>query len=117
MKRKRSPAPKMILLDDLPHSAEAHRFIGADHGAPVSMIFVHAPAGGEPTRAHRHPYPEVWIVQEGEATFDIGDRQVVAGAGHILVGPANVKHRFTNTGSTPLRLISVHGAGGIVAEE
>ena len=117
MKRMRTPAPKMIQLDDLPRSSEAHRFIGADHGAPVSMIFVHTGAGGEPTRAHRHPYPEVWIVQEGEATFDIGDRRLVARSGHIVVGPANVKHRFTNTGSVPLRLISVHGAGHIVAEE
>jgi len=107
----------MIELDDLPHSSQAHRFVGADHGAPVSMIFVHTRPGSEPTRPHRHPYAEVWIVEEGEATFEIGDHQLVAGAGRIVVGPANVAHRFTNTGSTPLRLIAVHGAGRIIVEE
>ncbi len=110
------PAPKSVQLDDLPHSAEAHRFVGADHGAPVSMIFVHAEPGSEPTLPHAHPYPEVWIVEEGEATFDFGDRRLVAGEGQIVIGPAHVKHRFSNTGSSRLRLISVHAADNIVVE-
>jgi mannose-6-phosphate isomerase-like protein (cupin superfamily) len=100
----------VIPLDELAHTADAHDFVGEEHGdVPFSMILVHTPPGGGP-RVHRHPYPEVFVVESGEATFQLGDEQVVVTAGHVVVGPSNVPHGFTNTGSGELRLTAIHGA-------
>lgn len=100
----------VIDLDDLPHTEHAHEFVGADHGAvPVSLILVHSAPGAGPA-LHRHPYAEVFVVESGEATFQLGERRIVVERGHIVVGPAHMPHGFTNTGSGELRLTAVHCA-------
>ena len=100
----------LIDLDDLPHTAHAHELIGADHGnVPVSLILVHSPPGTGPAM-HRHPYPELFVVETGEATIRVGDAEVVAVRGQIAIAPANVAHGFTNTGSGELRLTAIHTA-------
>jgi mannose-6-phosphate isomerase-like protein (cupin superfamily) len=81
--------------------------IGDDIGARVSVIAVDAAPGRGPS-LHRHPYEEVFVVLEGEATFTLGEEQRVARAGEVVVAPAGVPHAFTNTGSTPLRQVDVH---------
>lgn len=61
--------PRIVAFDDIPHSADAHRFAGAAHGdVPFSFIRVHSRPGVGP-RLHRHPYHEVFVVEAGEATF------------------------------------------------
>jgi len=108
------PGPEIVPFDDLPHSPNAHRFAGRDHGGvAVSLVLTHAAPGGKPER-HRHPYPEVFVVEAGEATFEVGDRRVVVGAGHVVVAPANVPHRFVNTGTGQLRVTSVHPSAEFV---
>jgi quercetin dioxygenase-like cupin family protein len=97
-------------LNDLPHSETSHSFVGAEHGGvPVSMILVHSPPGSGP-RLHRHPYPEVFVIEDGEATFRVGDGEIVAHPGQIVVAPADTPHGFTNTGSGELRLTAIHTA-------
>jgi mannose-6-phosphate isomerase-like protein (cupin superfamily) len=106
----------IISFDDLPHTAHSHEFVGADHGdVPFSVILVNSKPGVGPA-VHRHPYPEVFIVDEGEATFRLGDDELVVTAGHVVVGPANVPHGFTNTGDGGLRLTAIHGAPEFVTE-
>ena len=95
-------------LDPSPHS---HEFVGAEHGdVPFSIILVHSQPGVGP-KVHRHPYAEVFIVESGEATFRLGDETVVVAEGHVVVGPPNVPHGFTNSGAGELRLVAIHGAG------
>ena len=90
---------KVIPFSDLDPSKHSHEFVGAEHGGvPFSVILVHTGPGGGPA-VHRHPYPEVFIVEAGEATFTLGSEQVVVPAGHVVVGPPDVAHGFTNTGS------------------
>jgi mannose-6-phosphate isomerase-like protein (cupin superfamily) len=97
-------------LDELAHTEQAHEFVGADHGeVPFSIILVHAAPGAGP-RLHQHPYAEVFVVESGEARFQLGDDTVVVRGGQIVVGPANVPHGFTNTGTGRLRLTAIHGA-------
>jgi mannose-6-phosphate isomerase-like protein (cupin superfamily) len=52
----------------------------------------------------------VFVVESGEASFQLGDDTMVVRGGQIVVGPANVPHGFTNTGTEPLRLTAIHGA-------
>jgi mannose-6-phosphate isomerase-like protein (cupin superfamily) len=106
----------IVEFDDLPRTEHAHEFGGTDHGdIPFSIIFVHAAPGAGP-RLHRHPYPEVFVVESGEASFQLGDETMVVRAGQIVVGPANVPHGFTNTGTEPLRLTAIHGAAAFDTE-
>jgi mannose-6-phosphate isomerase-like protein (cupin superfamily) len=99
-----------ISHDDLPGPAEAHRFIGADHGGlPISLFLVHDRPGTGPL-LHRHPYAEVFVVHAGESRFEIDDLRLTAAAGDILIAPAMSAHRFTNTGETQLRVTAIHTA-------
>jgi mannose-6-phosphate isomerase-like protein (cupin superfamily) len=59
---------------------------------------------------HRHPYPELFVVESGEATIRVGDAQLVAHGGQLAIAPSGVPHRFTNTGAAELRLTAIHTA-------
>lgn len=102
--------PSIIDLDELEHSPHSHEFVGADNGdIPFSIILVHSEPGVGP-KLHRHPYAEVFVVESGQATFQLGDQTIVVDGGHIVVGPPDVPHGFTNTGPGELRLTAIHGA-------
>ena len=100
--------PEIIVRDDLPYRGNSHELEGFLHGkAGVSVIFFDGPPGTGPL-LHRHPYAEVFIVQEGQATFTVGDATIAVTGGQIVVAPAGVPHKFTNTGTGPLRQIDIH---------
>lgn len=99
----------VIDIDDLSSGENSHQFIGAEHDVPVSMFLVHSQPGKGPS-LHRHPYAELFVVESGEATFRIGDDQIVADAGTIVIAPAGTPHAFTNTGSEVLRMVNIHTA-------
>ncbi|HZS25474.1 MAG TPA: cupin domain-containing protein [Gaiellaceae bacterium] len=80
---------------------------GIEIGAGVSVIVVDA-APGEGPRLHRHAYREVFVVLEGEATFTLGEEERVVRGGEIVVAPAGVPHRFTNSGTGRLRQVDIH---------
>jgi mannose-6-phosphate isomerase-like protein (cupin superfamily) len=108
--------PAIIAFDDLEPSQHSHEFVGADHGdVPFSIILVHSAPGDEPN-LHRHPYAEVFVVESGQATFQIGDRIAVVEGGHVVVSPSGEAHGFTNTGPGELRLTAIHGAGRFTTE-
>jgi quercetin dioxygenase-like cupin family protein len=101
---------RVIPLDELPHEPHSHEFVGADQGdVPFSVILVHSRPGQGP-KLHRHPYAEVFIVESGEATFQIGDETIVVEGGHVVVSPPGEPHGFRNSGDGELRLIAIHGA-------
>ncbi len=106
----RRPQPLVVPFDQLDPTPHSHEFVGAEHGdVPFSIILVHSQPGVGP-KLHRHPYAEVFIVESGEATFQLGDETVVVAEGHVVVGPPNVQHGFINTGAGELRLVAIHGA-------
>jgi mannose-6-phosphate isomerase-like protein (cupin superfamily) len=80
---------------------------GADHGAGVSIILVDAQPGRGPA-LHKHAYEEVFIVQEGRATFMAGDEEREVSAGAIVLVPGDTPHRFVNSGDGPLRQVAIH---------
>ena len=97
----------LVRVESLPDSGSSYRFDGADHGAPVSFFLIHGEPGDGPG-LHTHPYAETFIIQEGQATFTVGDGTVEAQAGDIVVAPANVPHAFVNSGSGVLRSVNIH---------
>ena len=107
----------MIPFDDLEHTAHAHEVEGAALGPDVgfSVIVVHSAPGVGP-RVHRHPYPEVFVVESGQATFLLGDETLVVGGGHVVVSPSGVPHGFVNSGDGELRLVAIHGASRFATE-
>jgi mannose-6-phosphate isomerase-like protein (cupin superfamily) len=101
----------IVPFDELEHSEHSHEFVGAEHGdVPFCVILVHSRPGVGP-KLHRHPYPEVFIVESGRATFRIGERTIEVDAGNVVVSPAGEAHGFTNSGTGELRLTAIHGAG------
>jgi mannose-6-phosphate isomerase-like protein (cupin superfamily) len=104
------PRRTIVPLDDLAHTEHAHEFVGAEHGeVPFSVILVHSQPGVGP-KLHRHPYPEVFVVEAGQATFRIGEATAVVEAGNVVVSPPGEAHGFVNSGVGELRLIAIHGA-------
>jgi mannose-6-phosphate isomerase-like protein (cupin superfamily) len=47
-------------------------------------------------------------IDEGEATFTLGDQEIVAKPGDVLVAPAGTPHKFVNTGTERLRQVDIH---------
>jgi mannose-6-phosphate isomerase-like protein (cupin superfamily) len=57
---------------------------------------------------HQHAYPEVFIVQEGEAVFVAGGQKRTVTAGDVVIVPPRTPHSFRATGDGPLRQIDIH---------
>jgi quercetin dioxygenase-like cupin family protein len=98
---------QVIQREELQPTEFSHELVGAEHGLDITIVVVEAPPGSGPT-LHRHPYTEVFIVQEGEATFTVDGDQRKARAGDILVAGANEPHAFVNSGTETLRQIDIH---------
>jgi len=92
-----------------------HLFVGKEHGAPITFFWVRSPPGHGP-RLHRHPYMEVFIVDEGQATFTLGDKTVMVEGGRVVIVTKDTPHKFVNSGLTELRLIAVHCSSETISE-
>jgi mannose-6-phosphate isomerase-like protein (cupin superfamily) len=103
-------------IEDLPKSNFSHELIGDDHGGVgVSIIFVEAPPGSGPS-LHKHPYVEIFVVQQGEALFVAGSEERTVRAGEVVIAPAETPHRFVNTGDETLRQVDIHLSPRFVTE-
>lgn len=99
-----------------PSGARSGLFQGGDYGdVPISFFWVESPPGSGP-RLHRHPYVELFVVQDGTATFTVGDQTHEVTERHIVVAPAGVPHTFRNSGDGPLRMINIHPNREVVTE-
>ena len=106
----------VIKVDDLPMSVIAREFVGDDHGGvAITFLLVDAPPGSGPA-LHKHPYEEVIIVQEGRGTFVLDGVESEVQSGEVVIVPAEVPHRFVNSGDRPLRQIDIHLSSHFVTE-
>ena len=102
---------EVVPFEELEPTEHSDEFAGEEHGdVPCCVILVHSRPGVGP-KLHRHPYPEVFIVESGRATFQIGDESIVIEGGNVVVSPAGEAHGFVNSGDGELRLTAIHGAG------
>jgi len=102
----------VIPIDEVRRSERAALFQGRDH-APVS-IFVLTYQRGQGPDLHLHPYPEVFVVQEGTAVFTAGAEQLTVSGGHIVVVPPETPHGFKGAGDDTLRVVSVHPSPSVI---
>jgi mannose-6-phosphate isomerase-like protein (cupin superfamily) len=92
----------------LPAFGISRQFLGADQGdVAISAFIVSAPQGRGPV-LHRHPYDTVAFVREGKGRWTVGDRELEAGPGDILVVKAGEVHKFLSLGPDLLVLIDIH---------
>jgi quercetin dioxygenase-like cupin family protein len=106
----------VIKVDDLPMSVIAREFVGDDHGGvAITFLLVDAPPGSGPA-LHQHPYEEIIIVQEGHGTFVLDGEESEVQGGEVVIIPAEVPHRFVNSGDGPLRQIDIHLSSHFVTE-
>ena len=62
---------------------------------------------------HTHPYEEIFVTLECEATFTVDDATIEASVGQIVVAPAGVPHKFVNFRSGPLRQVDIYPSGRV----
>jgi mannose-6-phosphate isomerase-like protein (cupin superfamily) len=98
----------VLQRDELPYDGNTYEFQGVHHQATnVSFIWVDMPPGGT-IRLHKHPYEEIFIIQEGMATFIVGSTTLDAHGGQVIIVPADVPHKFMNLSDKQLKQIDIH---------
>ena len=106
----------IVNRDELSRSGDTYEFEGYLYGnINVSVILVDLPPGEGP-KLHVHPYEEVFIIQEGCATYTIGSTTLEARAGQIAIVPAGIPHKFINSGSGRLRQVDIHHSPRFVTQ-
>lgn len=94
--------------NDLPYDGNTYEFMGSQHqDTEISFIWVDMPPGGS-IRLHKHPYKEIFIIQEGVGTFTIGSTTLETHAGQIIIVPAGLPHKFVNLSDKQLKQIDIH---------
>lgn len=83
-------------------------FQGKDLGTNVTVLFYATEEIGKGARLHTHPYDEIFIIRSGRAAFTVGESKTEVAAGQIVLGPAEVPHKFVSLGPGPLEIISIH---------
>jgi quercetin dioxygenase-like cupin family protein len=105
------PQDKIVIKSaDLPTYTPAggtlRMLTGEDSGLGVCLVVSEYPPGAE-LPGHRHSNGSAIVVIEGHGAFTVGDSEVGAGAGDIVVIPGNAWHSFRNDGDEWLRLVGV----------
>lgn len=111
--------PKLIPRKDWQSSADLWKGVveGRDIGTGVTVLFYATETVGEGPAWHVHPYDELFIIRTGRALFTIGEKKIEAGAGDILLGPANVPHKYHNLGPGLLESTDIHVSDRWVQED
>ncbi len=90
-------------------------FEGEQYGAGISFFLGNLTAGKGPG-PHRHPYSETCIVFSGQAAIVADGKEIVAGAGDIvIIGPAT-PHRFAAIGDERLDIVCIHASDRFIIE-
>jgi mannose-6-phosphate isomerase-like protein (cupin superfamily) len=94
----------------------ARELVGDDYGGIQASVILVDAAPGQGPRLHKHAYPELFFVVDGEAGFTDGKEQRVVRSGEIVIVSADQPHAFVNAGTGRLRQIDVHLSPRFVTE-
>jgi mannose-6-phosphate isomerase-like protein (cupin superfamily) len=100
----------IINTTDLPGST-TRQFEGHHYGDVRVSFFLSATSPGRGPSLHTHPYAEVFVIHAGSLTFVVADETIEATAGQLIIVPADVPHKFTNTSSTVVYHTDIHTSG------
>lgn len=81
---------------------------GKTIGTGATLVFYATEDIGKGPDWHVHPYDEIFVLRTGRALFTIGQEKIEAEAGQILLGPANIPHKYKNLGPGLLESIDIH---------
>jgi quercetin dioxygenase-like cupin family protein len=74
-------------------------------GRIAVMENIGGPSQGPPL--HHHAFDELFLVLDGELTFQLGDERLVRGRGDFAFAPRGVPHTFANLSGAPSRMLLV----------
>lgn len=80
---------------------------GRDLGTDCTVLLVNVTEPGKGPALHVHPYDELFVIHAGRARYTIGEEEVEGGTGDVILGPANIPHKFTVT-EAPFRSTDIH---------
>jgi quercetin dioxygenase-like cupin family protein len=88
------------------------------HGGLTVVELIMGPGRMTPPHVH-HREEETFLITRGQLTFQIGEDEIEAGPGDLVVGPRDIPHRFTAgpDGATVLFLLTPAGLEGLVREQ
>jgi quercetin dioxygenase-like cupin family protein len=107
---------QVIGNDELPNNGSVYKFEGYLHGDVDVSFFLSDTAPGKGPDLHKHPYDEVFVVQEGTLTFTVGADTIEATGGQIVIAPAGSPHKFVNSGTGRSRHIDIHTSRRMITE-
>lgn len=84
------------------------RVEGRDFGSKVTVLLYASDEIGDGPPLHVHDYDELFVIRQGRARFTLGDETMVAEAGQVVFGPANIPHKFENLGPGRLETTDIH---------
>jgi quercetin dioxygenase-like cupin family protein len=99
---------QVIGNDELPNNGRTYRFEGYQYCDVNVSFFLSATAPSKGPELHKHPYDEIFVVQEGELTFVVGDATIEASGGQVVIAPAGTAHKFVNSGTGWARHVDIH---------
>jgi quercetin dioxygenase-like cupin family protein len=98
----------VLALEDMAFSPTAWLFEGGPRaGVGISMFIVRTRPGGF-VELHVHPYPETFLLLEGQGRWTAGGEVVELQANQMIVVPPDTAHGFRNIGEEPMLVVSVH---------
>jgi mannose-6-phosphate isomerase-like protein (cupin superfamily) len=101
----------MFDFSELEFSPTAWLFEGKARAGTDISIFVTRTPPGRSVELHVHPYPETFVLLEGNGRWTAGDTVTELHADQMLVVPPETPHGFRNVGDSPLLVVSVHESG------
>jgi len=104
----------IIPFSEIQINSTAYRFEGGKYGDIAASFFLVHTEPGKGAALHMHPYEEVFIVQEGEVTFVVGTETLTVKGGNVVIVPPETPHKFTNSGTVPLRQLSIQPTREII---
>ena len=107
---------KVISNDEPPNNGSVYTFEDYLYGDVDVWLFLSDTASGKGPDLHKHPYDEVFVVQEGELTFTVGEDTIKVTGGQIVIAPAGAPHKFVNSGARRARHIDIHTSRRMITD-
>lgn len=110
MPKKSNIKPGYVSPDEWLKSIDPPKGVVEGHSYGVNCVVIRYSTDeiGEGPNLHVHPYDEVFHILEGRAEFTVGEETIIAEAGSLVIGPANIPHAYKNLGPGRLDSVDIH---------